>query len=188
VTLLALLTLALLTLLALALLALALLTGLGQVASGVLQLRRGPREVSIDVDILAGVLEGLAEPIERLASRLGVALGDALCRVAESGPGCAVRLARGRLHAGERLGDLASLGLGHLVELVTELLQVVGGLLRVAILVGILVPGGRPRQRAVERRERGRPLFVRRVQLGADVRLDRRDAGEVQLQVVGPVP
>ena len=57
-------------------------------------------------------------------------------------------------------------------------------LLGIAVAVRLGLAGRGARQRAAERRERRRALLVGRIELGADVGLDRSEAGEVRVEVV----
>jgi hypothetical protein len=141
------LTLALLPL-ALALLPLTLallpLAGVGKFALDVLQRCGCPGQIAVGRDPLAGTLERFAEPTECLLRARRVALGEALGRVAQRGRRCPVRL-RGRgAHLCELPGEIAELRLGHSVELVAELLEVLTGRLRIAIRVRVGLAGRRP--------------------------------------------
>ena len=182
--------------LALALLAVALLPGLALLAAlallatrvrevppGVLEAGGGARQVAVDPRALACALERIAEPAQGFLCALRVALGQARDRVAEGLPGGAVGLARGSLELGKLAPELVALGLGHLVDLVTQLVEILVRLLGIPVRVRLRVPGRRARQGARERGDRGRPLLVGGIELGPDVVLHRAQLGEVLVQV-----
>ena len=178
---------ALLTGALLALLALPLLARVREVAPGILELGRGPGEVAIQIDVSLRALDRLTEPIEGLACRGVVALSEALGGVPQGRAGRAARLACGGLQLGQRGGKRLALGRREVIELAAELLQVLGGLLRIAVLVGVRLASGGARQGPAEGGERGRALFVCRIELRAGGRLGARDLGEVEFQVLRPL-
>ena len=96
--------------------------------------------------------------------------------------------AGGGLLLGELPGEVRLLLAGHLVELVAQVAQVLLRLLRVAVRVGALLPGRRARERAAQRGQRRGALLRRRVDLGADVALDRAELGEVHVEVARTIP
>ena len=125
------------------------------------------------------------EPPQRGPCAGGVALGEALGGVAERGRGSAIGTGRGRLHLGQLLRQRLALLRGHALELVGELLEILLRLLRVAVAVGGLVAGRRPRQRAGQRGHRRGPLLGRRIDPGADLALDGAQLAQVGGEVAG---
>ena len=150
--------------------------------------RGAPRQVAVRRDSPAAPVSDSPSRSSADFAPGGVALGEALGRVAEGRPGGAVGLRGRRLEAGELSSQVALLLRGHRVELVAEVLEVVAGLLRVAVAVRIRLARGRARQRPAQRGQRRRPLFVRRVDLGANAGLDRAQLREVRVEVVRVFP
>jgi hypothetical protein len=144
---------------------LGLLTGIREVPPRVLELRSRGGQVPVGVDGLVGVLERLPETIEGFLGRGGVALGDALDGVPERLPGRSACLAGRRLLLGQCRGDLATLFLGHAVELLAQVLEILRRDLRITVLVGVRLTGRGPRQRPADRGERRCPLLIGRIEL-----------------------
>ena len=160
------------------------LAGVREVPTRVLEVRGGGREVPVDLDAVLRGVEGLAQPLERRLRTRRVALGHARHRVAERLPRGPIGLVRLALELGEIPCRGVALLLGHRIELVAQVLQVVLGLLGVAARVRLRIARGGARQRPCERRQRGRPLLVRGVQLGTHLVLDRAELGQVHVEVV----
>jgi hypothetical protein len=181
------LTLTLLTLLTL----LALLPRAAGIREGpprLLEARRGLREVPVGLDLIGGALERVAESLEGVLGHRRLTLGDRLRGVPQRLARGAARLGGLRLERREGRRRVPPLLGRHPVQLLPEALEIVGRGLRVAVLVRVWFAGSRPRQRTVERRERGRPLLVPGIQLRVERRLDGPESGEVGLEIVGVRP
>ena len=127
--------------------------------------------------------ERFTEPAEGVPRPGAVALGEALGGVAERRCRGAVRLRGRRAELRQLPGELAPLLLGHPVELLGELVEVLTRLFRIAVRVRIGLPGGRPRQRSAERGHRRRALLVRGVELAANAGFGRRHPGEIVVEL-----
>jgi hypothetical protein len=132
--------------LALALLALALPSGVRQVAPRVLQPGGGLGEIPVRLDPCLCAGQGLTQPVEGRSCTRGIALGQALRGVAQCCRRSTVGAGRGGAHLGELTSQLALLLGRQPVELLAELVEVLSGLLRVAVAVRLRVTGGRPGQ------------------------------------------
>jgi hypothetical protein len=125
-----------------ALLAATLLARVREVTAGILKIGRGLGQVAVDVDVSFGTLNGLTKTVKCLARGGVVALGEALSGVPQGRACCAAGLTRGRLELGQSPGKLLALGRGEVLQLLAELLQVLGGRLGVTVLVGVGLSGG----------------------------------------------
>ncbi len=132
--------------LALRLLSLALAAGICQLTTRVLQPCGSLGEIPVGGYVGLRARQRLAEAIERGPRPFGVALGEALGGIAQCSRGRPVRAGRGRLHLGQLSSQLATFRVGHLIELVGQLLEILLGLLGIAVAVRVGVAGRRPRQ------------------------------------------
>ena len=167
--------------------ALALLARVREVPARLLKTRRRGREVTVDVDVLVRGLERLTQAVEGFLRGPVVAAGQALDRVAQRLARGTRRLARLRLELGQLRGEIPLLLVAHAGEVVAGLMQILARLRWVTVRVLLRVARGGARERSRQRRERRRPLFVRRVQLGPNVAFERAHAGEVQVEVARPL-
>ena len=163
------------------------LPGIGELASGLLELRRRPGQVAVRGDLALGPRQGLAQPVQRALGAGRVALGKALRRVMQGGRRGSVRTGCRGLLLGELTGQVRALLGCHLIELFSESIEVFLCLLRVAVLVGVGFAGRRPREGAAQRRHGRRALFGGRVDLRSDARLDRSQLGEIDIELVRAV-
>ena len=159
----------------------------GQLAPRFLESRRRTRQVAVGRHLPLGAGQRLTEAIERALGALRVALGQALGRVVERRRGRPVRAGRGGLLFGQLSRQVRALFGGHLVELLSELVEVLLGLLGIAVLVRVGLAGGRSRERAAERGHGRGPLLRRRVDLSANGSLDGAQSSEVDVQLIGSI-
>ena len=131
-----------------ALLALTGLAGVCQVAPCVLEASGGFRQVAVRVDRCLGAAQRLAQTVERGPGPGRIALGETLRGIAQRRRRPAVRPGGRRLHLGELAGQVLELFGRHAVQVVAELVEVVLGLARVAVAVGVLAAGRRTGQRS----------------------------------------
>ena len=84
-------------------------------------------------------------------------------------------------------GKILLLGVGHGIELLAQILQVVGGFLGIALRIGLVVGGGGLGQATAQRRKRCGPLLIGGIELRPERSLNGPKFGEVRGQVVGMV-